>query len=144
MSLERFRWWHIDDVLPIEKTLFQPEPWTAHHFWSELGQTRSRHYVVAVDDGPVVGYAGLCDYPDEAFVQTMAVAPSQQGRGIGALLLEELLAEAARRRQPKVLLEVRADNEPAQRLYARYGFAKSGVRRGYYPGGVDAWVMTRG
>ena len=144
MSLERFRWWHIDDVLAIERTLFQPEPWTAHHFWSELGQTSTRHYVVAVDDGPVVGYAGLCDYPDEAFVQTMAVASSHQRQGVGALLLEELLAEAVRRRQSRVLLEVRADNAPAQRLYERYGFVRTGVRRGYYPGGVDAWVMTRG
>jgi ribosomal-protein-alanine N-acetyltransferase len=143
VSLERFRWWHVDDVLPIERQLFQPEPWTAHHFWSELGQTTSRHYVVALDDGAVVGYAGLCDYPDEAFVQTMAVAPTVQRRGIGALLLEELLAEAARRRQQRVLLEVRHDNEAAQRLYLRYGFTRTGVRRGYYPGGVDAWVMTR-
>ena len=143
VTLERFRWWHIDDVLPLERVLFQPEPWTAHHFWSELGQTATRHYVVAVDDGPVVGYAGLCDYPDEAFVQTMAVASAYQRQGVGARLLEELLAEAARRRQSTVLLEVRADNVPAQRLYERYGFARTGVRRGYYPGGVDAWVMTR-
>ena len=143
MRLERFRWWHVDEVLPIEQTLFQPEPWTAHHFWSELGQTATRHYVVAVADGAVVGYAGLCDYPDEAFVQTMAVALPWQRQGVGALLLEELLAEAVRRRQPRVLLEVRADNPPAQRLYERYGFTRTGVRRGYYPGGVDAWVMER-
>jgi ribosomal-protein-alanine N-acetyltransferase len=144
VTLERFRWWHIDDVLPIERALFQPEPWTTHHFWSELGQTTSRHYVVAVEHDTIVGYAGLCDYPDEAFVQTMAVAPAHQRHGVGAQLLEALLAEAARRRQPRVLLEVREDNEPAQRLYQRYGFTRSGVRRGYYPGGVDAWVMTRG
>jgi ribosomal-protein-alanine N-acetyltransferase len=143
VTLERFRWWHVEPVLLIERQLFAPEPWTAHHFWSELGQVDSRHYVVALEDGEVVGYAGLCDYPDEAFVQTMAVAPSHQRRGLGAVLLEELLAEAARRRQPRVLLEVRADNPPAQRLYERHGFRRVGVRRGYYPGGVDAWVMER-
>ena len=143
VTLERFRWWHVEQVLPIERQLFAPEPWTAHHFWSELGQTDTRHYVVAVEDGEPVGYAGLCDYPDEAFVQTMAVAPDHQGRGLGATLLQELLAEAERRRKSPVLLEVRADNEPAQRLYARHGFTRVGVRRGYYPGGVDAWVMTR-
>ena len=143
MTLERFRWWHVEEVLPIERVLFAPEPWTAHHFWSELGQVDTRHYVVAVEAEAVVGYAGLCDYPDEAFVQTMGVARSHQGRGLGGVLLEELLAEAGRRRQHRVLLEVRADNEPAQRLYARYGFTKSGIRRGYYPGGVDALVMER-
>jgi ribosomal-protein-alanine N-acetyltransferase len=143
VTLERFRWWHVEQVLPIERELFQPEPWTAHHFWSELGQTATRHYVVAVDGLEVVGYAGLCDYPDEAFVQTMAVATSYQGRGLGAVLLTELLEQAARLGQHRTLLEVRADNEVAQRLYARHGFRKVGVRRGYYPGGMDAWVLER-
>ncbi len=141
VRIERFRWWHVEQVLPIEEKLFQPEPWTAHHFWSELGQTDTRHYVVAVEDDEVVGYAGLCVYPDECFVQTVGVAPGQQGKGIGALLLQDLLAHAPRGRP--VLLEVRADNASAQRLYERHGFRRTGLRRGYYPGGVDAVVMTR-
>ena len=142
-TLERMRWWHIAELLPIEQELFAPEPWSERLFWSELGQLETRHYLVALQDGAVVGYAGLCDYPDEAFVQTMAVAPAAQGSGLGARLLTALLEEAERRRQRVVSLEVRADNEPAQRLYARHGFVKSGVRRGYYPGGVDALVLTR-
>ena len=72
----------------------------------------------------------------------IAVAPDAQGRGLGARLLQDLLAEAARRRQRTVSLEVRADNEAAQRLYAAHGFTRTGVRRGYYPGGVDALVLT--
>jgi ribosomal-protein-alanine N-acetyltransferase len=143
VSLERMRWWHVADLLPIERQLFAPEPWSERMFWSELGQLETRHYIVAVaEGGALVGYAGLCDYPDEAWVQTMAVAPAAQGGGLGGRLLEELLEEAARRRQRVVSLEVRADNEPAQRLYARHGFARTGLRRGYYPGGVDALVLT--
>jgi len=142
VSLERFRWWHVAEVLPIETALFQPEPWTEHHFWSELGQTQTRHYLVALDDG-VVGYAGYCDYPDEGFVQTVAVAPHRQGQGIGALLLDALLAHAATLPRKPVSLEVRVDNEAAQRLYERRGFRRTRVRTGYYPGGVDAVEMTR-
>ncbi len=143
VRLERFRWWHVEQVLPIERELFAPDPWTAHHFWSELGQVGTRYYVVALDGAEPVGYGGLCDYPDEAFVQTMAVAPKHQRKGLGDLLLTDLLREAARRNQSRVLLEVRADNAVAQRLYGRHGFGTEGVRRGYYPGGVDAWVMAR-
>ena len=142
VTLERMRWWHIRELMPIEQALFQPEPWSERLFWSELGQLDTRHYVVAVD-GVVVGYAGLCDYPDEAFVQTLAVAPAAQGAGRGARLLTELLEEAGRRRQRVVSLEVRADNDVARRLYERHGFTRSDVRRGYYPGGVDALVLTR-
>jgi ribosomal-protein-alanine N-acetyltransferase len=39
-----------------------------------------------------------------------------------------------------MLLEVRADNERAQRLYARYGFEQIARRRGYY-GDTDGLVM---
>ena len=66
------------------------------------------------------------------------------GAGIGAQLLDALLGEADRRRVPVVLLEVRADNELAQGLYRRRGFAEVGRRRGYYqPSGADAVVMKR-
>jgi [ribosomal protein S18]-alanine N-acetyltransferase len=143
IELARMRWWHVAELLPVERELFAPEPWTERLFWSELGQLDTRHYVVALEDGRVVGYGGLCDYPDEAFVQTMAVAPAAQGRGLGARLLVALLEEAERRGQRTVSLEVRADNVPAQRLYARHGFTRTGVRRGYYAGGVDALVLTR-
>jgi [ribosomal protein S18]-alanine N-acetyltransferase len=142
--IERMRWWHVEALLPLERQLFAGQPWTARTFWSELGQLDTRHYVVALRGGQVVGYAGLCDYPDEAWVQTVAVAPSSQGRGLGARLLTELLEEAARRGQRVVSLEVRAGNVIAQRLYERHGFGRSGVRRRYYqPEGEDAVLMTR-
>ena len=143
IALERMRWWHVAELLPLERVLFAPEGWSERLFWSELGQLDTRHYLVALSGSSVVGWAGLCDYPDEAFVQTLAVAAAAQGQGLGARLLEALLAEADRRGQRTVSLEVRADNAGAQRLYERHGFTTSGVRRGYYPGGVDARVLTR-
>ena len=142
-TLTRMRWWHIDELLPLERELFEGEPWTGRTFWSELGQLDTRHYLVALRDGVLVGYAGLCAYPDEAFVQTLAVAPAAQKEGLGARLLQALLDEASRRRKRTVSLEVRADNDPARRLYERFGFRETSVRRGYYPGGVDALVMMR-
>jgi ribosomal-protein-alanine N-acetyltransferase len=44
-----------------------------------------------------------------------------------------------------MLLEVRPSNADALRLYARYGFARIGVRRGYYPahGGREDAVVLR-
>jgi ribosomal-protein-alanine N-acetyltransferase len=142
--IERMRWWHIDDVLPLEADLFEDDTWTARTYWSELAQLDTRHYVVAVEDDVVQGYAGYCDYPDEGFVQTIAVARAAQGNGLGAALLQDLLDEAARRKQSRVLLEVRADNARAIALYERFGFRPHGVRRGYYsPSGTDALVLAR-
>jgi len=142
VAVRPMRWWDIDRLMPVERELFGSESWSAPLFWSELAQGDTRHYLVAEDAGEVVGYAGLCVYPDEAYVQTLAVRRSHQGRGLGAALLMALLSEAASRRRDVVALEVRADNEPAQALYRRFGFTPVGRRRGYYqPSGTDAVVM---
>jgi ribosomal-protein-alanine N-acetyltransferase len=143
MKIERFRWWHIDEALSLEADLFGAEQWSAAMFWNELAN--GHYYLVARDDdGALLGYAGLAVTPPEAWVQTIGVRRDVQRRGIGRALLEALLAEADRRGAPTVLLEVAVNNEPAQRLYARYGFETVGVRRGYYqPSNTDALVMRR-
>lgn len=138
------RWWDIAALLSIEHELFGSDAWTESMFWSELANADTRHYLVAVDGADVVGYAGLCVYGDEAFVQTLAVRTDRQREGIGALLLTALLTEAHRRAADRVGLEVRADNVAAQRLYAQFGFEPIARRRGYYqPSGADALVMIR-
>lgn len=143
VRLERMRWWHLADVLPLEHELFDPEAWSERLFWSELAQADTRHYLVALEGDLLVGYAGLCAYPDEAYVQTIGVRPGSTGRGTGAALLMALLVEAVGRGLDTVTLEVRADNDRAQALYRRFGFVPVGLRRGYYqPSGTDAVVMT--
>jgi [ribosomal protein S18]-alanine N-acetyltransferase len=142
VRLEPMRWWHIDELLPIEADLFGPEQWSAAMFWNELAN--GNFYLVAELDGGIVGYGGLSLADREAWVQNIAVRRDRQRHGIGRRLLEALLAEAAARGAPTVLLEVAVDNGPAQRLYAEYGFETVGVRRGYYqPTNTDALVMRR-
>ncbi|MEO5877280.1 MAG: ribosomal protein S18-alanine N-acetyltransferase [Streptosporangiaceae bacterium] len=130
-------------ALEIENELFPEDSWTEGMLLGELAdQGRTRHYVVVLAEDEIVGYAGLASAADQADVQTIGVRETAQGRGLGAALLTELLAEAARRACAAVFLEVRADNDRAQKLYERFGFDVVGVRRNYYqPSGVDAIVM---
>jgi [ribosomal protein S18]-alanine N-acetyltransferase len=130
-------------VLVLEEDLFAPDTWTEAMYREELRYPDSRHYLVAENATGVVGWAGLIAYDDEAHVSTIGVARQRQGEGIGARLLDAVLAEADRR-SPVVLLEVRADNELAMGLYRRRGFTEIGRRRRYYrPSGTDAVVMKR-
>lgn len=140
------RWWDIPAVMSIEVELFGADSWSDGMFWSELAERDTRRYVVEEDEaGTVCAYAGLCAYaPHEAYIQTMAVSPRSQRRGIGEAMLVELLGEADRRGCGHVDLEVRSDNDPAIQLYERHGFAQIAVRRGYYqPSGADALIMRR-
>jgi [ribosomal protein S18]-alanine N-acetyltransferase len=141
--IERLRWWHLDDVLLIEKDLFGDEQWSAAMFWNEFAN--EHHYVGAFDGAEVVGYAGMAiSPPSEAWVNNIAVRRDRQRHGVGRALLDHLLEEARRENIPQTLLEVAANNAPAVRLYDEYGFEVIGVRRGYYqPSNTDALVMRR-
>ncbi|MFD0655827.1 ribosomal protein S18-alanine N-acetyltransferase [Thermocatellispora tengchongensis] len=137
----------MDDLpaaLAIERTCFPADAWSEGMLRGELSdQPRTRHYVVALVGGEIVGYAGLAAAGDQADVQTIAVLPEHRGTGIGGMMLAELLAEAGRRGAHSVFLEVRADNPVARGVYEHFGFEQIGVRRRYYEDGTDAITMVR-
>ncbi|MFI7244573.1 ribosomal protein S18-alanine N-acetyltransferase [Streptomyces qinglanensis] len=151
------RWWDIEPVLALEQQLFPEDAWSAGMFWSELAYARgadaTRRYLVAEDAalspgaaagpaGSLVGYGGLAAVGGTGDIQTIGVLPGHRGTGLGARLLRALLQAATDFECAEVLLEVRVDNAPAQRLYERFGFVPIGIRRGYYqPTGTDALVM---
>jgi ribosomal-protein-alanine N-acetyltransferase len=133
----------LPEVVELEHAVFGDEAWTAEMLRGEL-EEGSRYYLVAMENGRIVGYGGLLGAGDQADVVTLAVAVSHWGLGIGSTLLEALMAEAARRGCAELFLEVRTDNVRAQQLYRRHGFTEIGIRRGYYqPSGADALVMRR-
>jgi ribosomal-protein-alanine N-acetyltransferase len=110
----------ITTVGALEQELFPVDAWPLQMFYEEFFRPDTRRYIVAEVDGVIVGYAGVMVIDTTADIQTIAVLPDHEGRGIGTALLRELLAEAARRGAREVLLEVRADNPRAQLLYTPY------------------------
>ena len=136
-----------DDVTAVaamEEVLFGAEAWSPELLTTEMtADPASRYYIVADDNGVIAGYGGLlAQRGGQADVLTLAVAAHRWGEGIGTALLDGLLSEAARRGCREIFLEVRVDNDRAQRLYRRRGFTDIGIRRAYYqPSGTDALVM---
>ena len=136
----------VEAVAVMEESLFGPEAWSPELLATEVTTDPvSRYYIVADDEGVIAGYGGLlAQHGGTADVLTLAVAAHRWGEGIGSALLDGLLSEAARRGCTEVFLEVRVDNDRAQRLYRRRGFTGIGIRRAYYqPSGADALVMRR-
>ncbi len=135
------RWWDLADVHALEADLFDATAWSPESFWGELARP-NRRFLVAVEDGRVVGYGGIAVNGAEADVQTVGVARDRQGRGTGRELLRALRAEAVAAGARHLLLEVRADNEPAQHLYRSEGFEQIARRARYYqPDDIDALVL---
>jgi len=122
---------HIQGMVDVEENCFT-SPWTEADFLRELNENKLAIYYVAVEDGNVLGYAGLWHVVTEGQVTNVAVLPEHRRRGIGDRLMENMIAIAEEREMIGITLEVRTTNEPAQRLYIKYGFRPEGIRKGYY------------
>lgn len=80
----------------------------------------------------IVGFVGFWVIADEAHIISIAARVPLRRNGIGELLLISAIDLAAELKAHIVTLEVRVSNTEAQRLYTKYGFAKAGMRYGYY------------
>jgi ribosomal-protein-alanine N-acetyltransferase len=135
----------LDVLLPYEQVMFGTEAWSRNSYLEELADTELRCYLVAEDEGGLLGDAGLLTIGETAQILTVGVIPAARRRGIGRLLVRALVAEARRRAADEVLLEVREDNDSARKLYTTEGFTVLGLRRGYYDHGrVHAVTMRLG
>ena len=129
-----------DAVEQVEKASFSV-PWSRKSFWEEAANERT-YYLLALDDGKVVGYAGTWILDDEAQITNVAVAPERRGQKIGAGLMENLIEEAKKRGATRMTLEVRPSNTAAIALYEKFGFKDYGHRPHYYlDNGEDAVIM---
>ena len=121
----------IDEVASIEARSFS-NPWQPQTFRSLISEGRA-HILVAEDpDAGVVGYAVLWWVLEQGELANLAVAERFRGRGVGAALLDRVLADAGAQGVERVFLEVRTSNQRAFDLYCSRGFTQVGVRRDYY------------
>ncbi|HIR93313.1 MAG TPA: ribosomal protein S18-alanine N-acetyltransferase [Candidatus Egerieimonas intestinavium] len=134
----------IDDlsqVMEIENATFAV-PWTEMGYFSFL-MREDTLFLVAEEEGKILGYCGLLMVLDEGDITNVAVEKSRRGQGIGEALVRELAARAARRGIALLHLEVRQSNQAARGLYRKLGFLEDGLRKGYYEEPrEDAVLMT--
>ena len=140
VQFEKMKVVHLNQVKAIENMCFTT-PWSFQSFVYELCQNSFAHYIVAIAEDKVVGYAGMWVIVDEAHITNVAVHPDFRGQRIGCALMQQMLVRAALRGAVKMTLEVRSTNESAKRLYAQLGFKEAGVRRGYYEDTKDDAII---
>ncbi len=80
---------------------------------------------------------------DELDITAIAVHPKHRNRGLGRIVLSELLRVGHKKGAIKATLEVRSSNLPAQALYESCGFITTGRRNKYYKCGADSLIQWK-
>ncbi len=142
----------LSDVVALDQRCFGGL-WSLDAYQRELASPNSDLIILVASstnnstnstEETVVGLGCLWAILEEAHITILAVDPAHQGRGLGKLLLSELLLAAQRRALERATLEVRASNDVALHLYGKLDFRQAGRRRRYYSDGEDALILWRG
>jgi [ribosomal protein S18]-alanine N-acetyltransferase len=130
----------IPQVLLLEQETPGAPHWSREQYEASLadsnGAARRRAWI-AIHSEQLVGFAVVQELTVaggiECELESIAVHPTAQRRGIGGILLRLVISELKAAPASLLLLEVRASNLAARHLYERTGFAVTGVRKNYYP-----------
>ncbi|EIE26453.1 acyl-CoA N-acyltransferase [Coccomyxa subellipsoidea C-169] len=100
-------------------------------------------FLVSEDSGAMQGFAIGWHVAGELQVMALAVSAKSRRRGIGQLLLRELLDISRRQGDFIAMLEVKASNHGALLMYSKLGFDEVGRRPRYYSDGEDALLLQK-
>ena len=120
----------LEQVMPIEEANFSI-PWTETGFFTFLIRDDAL-FLVAEEDGEILGYLGILISFDESEITNVCVAEKARRRGIGRALMEELFRRMQERKVRVIHLDVRIGNTPARNLYESLGLVQD-IHTGYKP-----------
>lgn len=120
----------LNQVCEIEKSIFSL-PWSYYSFRDALNR-EDTIYLVAENEGKIVGYLGLWNILSQGEITNVAVMEEYRKRRIGHMMLKELLSQGKSQGIESFTLEVRESNKGAIHLYESFGFTIAGTRKGFY------------
>ena len=120
---EAFLWWlHEATMRTVVRQVWGwDEAYQRQRFRDNFAPQRVQIVIVAGRD---VGAVAVERRASELFLANIAIAPGQQGGGLGTAIIRDLLAEATRAGLPLTLQVLK--NNRARRLYERLGLTATG------------------
>lgn len=128
----------IPHIRHIARQAYGRDPWTEQQY-DEDRKNQFTAYLGAFDRGYLIGYIHYSVIDKQGEILNLAVHPAYQKQGIAKQLIKQLWQRFT---AISWLLEVRASNAIAKRLYQAAGFEAISIRKDYYQHPVeDAIVM---
>jgi ribosomal-protein-alanine N-acetyltransferase len=99
--------------------------------------------VVAEADGEIAGFIVSEQAGSLGYIVTIDVLGAHRRLGVGTMLLNESERKLAANGVREVTLETATDNASTVAFWEKHGYRTRSVKKGYYPGGGDAFDMVK-
>jgi ribosomal-protein-alanine N-acetyltransferase len=139
MHIRQMNGGDVAPVAAIESSSFSP--WSREQVAAELQRKTGLAFVAVAAAGELQGWCCGLRAGADAELLKITVNPAKRRQGIAEALLLELCFQFKLHETVQIFLEVRSQNLPALRLYAKLGFLETGRRRNYYKEPADDAVI---
>ncbi|HKS82715.1 MAG TPA: N-acetyltransferase [Candidatus Acidoferrales bacterium] len=99
--------------------------------------------LIALDGEQIIGFCITAQRGKTGYIVTIDVLAEYRRLGAGSRLLAECETRMAAHGVHVVHLETATDNDSAVAFWQKHGYRTRSLKRGYYPGGLDAFAMTK-
>jgi ribosomal-protein-alanine N-acetyltransferase len=143
--MQVIRDFHPDDLQQVSSLIV--DTFDRHYnssFYLTLYEAWKDGFLVAEDEKGLLGVlVAVISAPKESRILLMAVRPEYRNRGIGAMMLNELISRCFKVDIKAVNLEVRVTNEKAIHFYKTHGFDTLSLLPSYYEDGGAGYHMKK-
>ena len=121
-----------NDVIATSTAVYRDDPASLDDRlqWFNARRAQSYPILVAGGDSGILGFASYGDFrswPGYRFSveHTVHIRAGERGRGVGTMLMQELIRRAIEQDKHVMIGGVDADNEPSLRFHERLGFVRA-------------------
>lgn len=132
MIIRTFRTEDISEIKRLENVTFKTGPYSKRML-KKIFRAPGSFNVIAEEEKNIIGYAVALPLGNNTFdLESIAVSPTSQNRGIGKMLMYEIERQMIARGGKVSILEVRDKNEKAIKFYQDLGYSIMEHIENYY------------
>jgi ribosomal protein S18 acetylase RimI-like enzyme len=147
ITLRSFKPEDFDALHEIDQACYEPEvAYSQRELRAYLRFSGSDCLVAEADAESARQIAGFCisaRRDESGYIVTIDVLPQFRRHHVGTKLLDEIERRLAANGVREVALETATDNDSAVAFWTNHGYRNRGIKKDYYPGGRDAFAMTK-
>jgi ribosomal protein S18 acetylase RimI-like enzyme len=132
-----------DTLIEIDRRCYEPGIAYSKRDMRAYLQFPGAECILAGTPREIAGFCISARQRTRGYIITIDVLEKYRKSGVGSALLREVERRLAANGVREVRLETATDNESAIAFWNKHGYRTLGVEKGYYPGGRDAFAMTK-
>ncbi len=153
ITLRSFKPEDFDTLYEIDQACYEPEvAYSKRELRAYLRFSGSDCLVAEAEaeaaeaGAPEKQIAGFCisaRRDENGYIVTIDVLPEFRRHHVGTMLLHEIERRLASNGVREVALETATNNDSAVAFWTNHGYRNRGIKKDYYPGGRDAFAMSK-